>query len=68
MSLTRIYQVAKDNDMTSKEVLDICSKIGLNVKSHSSGINDDDLKKLLSAIKKLNQMVIKKKIQKNKTF
>jgi translation initiation factor IF-2 len=53
MSLTRIYQVAKDNDMTSKEVLDICSKIGLNVKSHSSGINDDDLKKLLSAIKKV---------------
>lgn len=40
MNLIRVYQVAKDNNMTSKEVLDICNKIGLSVKSHSSGIND----------------------------
>ncbi|MDD5659457.1 MAG: translation initiation factor IF-2 N-terminal domain-containing protein, partial [Actinomycetota bacterium] len=58
----RIYQIAKDNYLTSKEILDVCAEIGIDVKSHSSTVNEDELKKIIQALKnKKNQKTVEKK-------
>ena len=38
----RIYELAREFDISSKEVLDICREVGLDVKSHSSTIDEDE--------------------------
>ncbi|MCE5329645.1 translation initiation factor IF-2, partial [bacterium] len=51
MGSYRVYQIAKDNNLISKDIMDICAKIGINVKSHSSAVTDDELKKIIEALK-----------------
>jgi len=51
MGLYRIYQIAKENNLTSKEILDVCTKIGVDAKSHSSSVTEEDVKKILGALK-----------------
>ncbi|KPK43097.1 MAG: hypothetical protein AMK72_13795 [Planctomycetes bacterium SM23_25] len=38
----RIYELSREFDMPSKEVLEICREVGLEVKSHSSTIDEDE--------------------------
>ena len=61
MTSYRIYQIAKDNNLTSKELIDICSKIGVDVKSHSSSVNEEELRKILDFIKKPTEGIKKDK-------
>ena len=42
----RVYEIAKQKDMTSKEVIALLKKIGLKPKNHLSLVSDEDLKKL----------------------
>ncbi|MEI7615173.1 MAG: translation initiation factor IF-2 N-terminal domain-containing protein, partial [Actinomycetota bacterium] len=51
MNSYRIYQIAKEINLTSKEVIDMCSALGIDAKSHSSAISDDDYKKIMSSLK-----------------
>jgi len=51
MNSFRVYQVAKENNLTSKEVIDICTALGIDAKSHSSAISEDDCKKIADSFK-----------------
>ncbi|WP_100487722.1 translation initiation factor IF-2 [Sporolactobacillus pectinivorans] len=54
MSKMRIYEYAKENDVTSKEVIEILENLGFTIKSHMSVIEDN-------AISQLNRRLNKKK-------
>ena len=47
----RINQIAKERGLTNKELVDHAQQIGLPVKSHSSSIDADQAKQLLSSFK-----------------
>ncbi|GAX47635.1 translation initiation factor IF-2 [Pseudolactococcus reticulitermitis] len=47
----RINQIAKESGLTNKELVDHAQKIGLPVKSHSSSIDAEQTKQLLSSFK-----------------
>ncbi len=48
----RIYEVAKQLQLSSNEVIDLLDKkLGIKVKSHSSSITHDEVKKLSAALK-----------------
>lgn len=47
----RIYEFAKEQNVSSKDILDIASKHGLDFGSHMSSIDQEDEKKLLQAMK-----------------
>ena len=47
----RINQIAKESGLTNKELVDHAQKIGLPVKSHSSNIDAEQAKQLLSSFK-----------------
>lgn len=51
MSKKRVYEYAKENKISSKEVIKKAEEIGINFKSHMSAISDEELKKLNQAIK-----------------
>ncbi|MGB3087541.1 MAG: translation initiation factor IF-2 N-terminal domain-containing protein, partial [Phycisphaerae bacterium] len=38
----RIYELAREFDMPSKEMVAVCREAGLQVKSHSSTIDEDE--------------------------
>src|SRR5574338_332739 len=46
----RINQIAKESILTNKELVDNAQKIGLPVKSHSSSIDAEQTKALLSSL------------------
>src|SRR5574341_684715 len=46
----RINQIAKESGLTNKELVDHAQKIGLPVKSHSSSIDAEQTKALLSSL------------------
>ena len=50
----RIYEFAKEHNMSSKAILDIASEQGLDFGSHMSSIDQKDEKKLLQAMKNSN--------------
>ena len=47
----RINQIAKESGLTNKELVDHAQQIGLPVKSHSSSIDAEQAKQLLSSLK-----------------
>ncbi|MCL4377504.1 MAG: translation initiation factor IF-2 [Actinobacteria bacterium] len=70
MSSHRIYQIAKENKLTSKEILDVCARIGVDAKSHSSSVSQEDLGKIFEALKtsKDTEGNIKKDTKKGKVI
>lgn len=50
MDANRIYQIAKRNNLSSRDLLDICSELGIEVKNHMSSLDNKDLRKVLSYI------------------
>lgn len=42
----RVYELARELGKTNKEVLDACKTLGINVKSHSSRVNNDEVEVL----------------------
>ena len=51
MGSIRIYQIAKENNISSKEVLEICQSLGIDVKSHSSTVDEEQLTRIIKALK-----------------
>ncbi len=47
----RIYAMARDHDIPSKDVVDTCVQLGIDVKSHMSAISEEDAKRVLQTIK-----------------
>ena len=52
MGKIKIHEIAKKWDLPSKEVVEIAKKLNIEVKSHLSGVKDDDAKKIEEAIQK----------------
>ena len=46
MGKIKIYEIAKKLNLTSKEVLDIAQELNIDVKSHLSGVEEEEAKKI----------------------
>ena len=46
MGKMKLYELAKELNLTSKELLDKVKKIGIEAKSHLSGLEEDDVSKI----------------------
>ena len=46
MGKIKLYEIAKKLDLTSKEVLDMAQKLNIDVKSHMSGVDEEDAKRI----------------------
>ncbi len=46
MGKIKIYEIAKKLNLTSKEVLDVAQKLNIDVKSHLSGVEEDEAKRI----------------------
>ena len=46
MGKVKIYEIAKKLNLTSKEVLDMAAKLNIEAKSHMSGIDENDAKRI----------------------
>ena len=55
MGKIKIYDIAKKYDLPSKEVLEIAQKLNIDVKSHLSGVEDEEAKKIEEALKSGNK-------------
>jgi len=47
----KIYEIAKKLNLTSKEVLDVAKELNIDVKSHLSGVEEDEASKIESKLK-----------------
>ena len=48
----KIYDIAKKLNLTSKEILEIANKLNIDAKSHLSGIEEDEAKRIENEITK----------------
>ena len=60
MGKIKIYDIAKKLDLTSKEVLDVAKKLNIDVKSHLSSVEEEE-------VKKIEQELAKTKIKKEES-
>jgi predicted ATPase len=51
MNKIRLYDLSKELNLENKEILDICEKLDIPVKSHHSLINESDAERIRSVIK-----------------
>ena len=61
----KLYELAKEMDVSSKDLLEQAKEMGINIKSHLSVISDDDVKNLKAKNQKRRKS-LKKKIHKRK--
>ena len=54
MGKIKIYDIAKKQNLTSKEVVEIAKKLNINVKSHLSSVEEEEAKKIEDSINKKN--------------
>ena len=62
MAKIKIYELAKELNVDNKVVIDMANKVGINVKSHLSAIEESEVDKIKSALEKKNNV---KKEEKN---
>ena len=51
MGKIKLYDIAKELNLTSKEVLEIAKKLNIDAKSHLSSVDDEDAKKIKENVK-----------------
>ena len=54
MGKIKIHEIAKKLGLTSKEILEVANKLNIDAKSHLSGIDEDEAKKIEEMISKNN--------------
>ena len=52
MGKIKIYEIAKKLDLTSKEVLEMAQNLNIDVKSHMSGVDEEEAKKIENSFSK----------------
>ena len=52
MGKIKLYEIAKKLNLTSKEVLEMAQKLNIDVKSHMSGVDEEDAKKIENSFAK----------------
>ncbi|MGT2888185.1 translation initiation factor IF-2 [Streptococcus didelphis] len=55
MSKKRLHEIAKEIGKTSKEVVEQAQKLGLDVKSHASSVEDSEVKKIVNSFRDTTQ-------------
>ena len=71
MGKLKLYELAKDMDMSSKELLEYANTIGISIKSHLSVISDEDAEKIkenFKKVEKVQEKIADKKSKKENTF
>ena len=68
----KLYDIAKELNLTSKEVLEIAKNLGIEAKSHLSSVENDEADKIRNnvkgnKVKKENKKIEKSKTEKNET-
>ena len=65
----KLYDIAKELNLTSKEVLEVAKKLNINVKSHLSSVEEDEAQKIKESIKNSKNKKEEKKpnVEKTKT-
>ena len=56
MGKIKIYEIAKKLGLTSKEVLDMAQKLNIEVKSHMSGVEEEEAKKIEEKLSKKTEV------------
>ena len=54
MGKIKIHEIAKKLGLTSKEILEVANKLNIEAKSHLSGVDEDEAKKIEEAASKKN--------------
>ena len=67
MGKIKLYDVAKELNLTSKEVLEIAKKLNIDAKSHLSSIDEADANKIKESVKNLTAKKPEKKMNQEKT-
>ncbi len=73
MGKKRVYELAKEIDISSKEIVDKAQSIGIDVKNHMGSLSEDDEKKIRQTVsgkpknEKKSEQVTKQIIEENKT-
>ena len=62
----KIYDIAKELDLTSKEVMEIAQKLKIEAKSHLSSVNEEDAKRIKENAKNKGMKKEEKKINTEK--
>ena len=68
----KLYDIAKELNLTSKEVLEVAKKLNIDAKSHLSSIEEDEAKRIRESVKgqktkKEDRRPEKAKTEKNET-
>lgn len=63
MSKTRVYELAKTLEISNKELLERLKEMGIEAKSHSSGIEEADVNRVLDAFAKKEEANQEKKAE-----
>ena len=64
MGKMKLYELAKEMDVSSKDLLEQAKEIGINIKSHLSVISDEDVKNLKSKYQRKDTIAESKKEEK----
>ena len=64
MGKMKLYELAKEMDVPSKELLEQAKELGINIKSHLSAISDEDIKNLKDKYQRKGASNITKKEEK----
>ena len=59
----KLYELAKELNLTSKELLDKAKKIGIEVRSHLSGLEEEEIEKLKKEVLEKNYSKKEEKIE-----
>ena len=62
----KIYDIAKELDLTSKEVIEVAQKLKIEAKSHLSSVSEEDAKKIKENLKRKDVKKEEKKINNEK--
>lgn len=69
MGKVKIYEIAKKLGLTSKEVLEMAQKLNIEVKSHMSGVEEEEARKIENSLSKKSdskpEMTSKKDVKQN---
>ncbi len=66
MGKIKIYEIAKKLDITSKEVIKIANQLNIGVKSHASGVTEEEAEKIEKTIKLENKEIKKENTEEEK--
>ena len=72
MGKMKLYELAKELNLTSKELLDKAKMIGIEVKSHLSGLEENDINRIKNELlikgdsEKANKKLVEKEVKKIK--